>query len=78
MSAESRSIFDPPTVAVVLKGGPEDLPPSERQRHIPQTATKVKVPHLGGHEHFERDEGNTSGPGGPVVFRWTMRTRVAE
>jgi len=39
---------------------------------------KIKVPWLGGNEHFERDVEAAQEPGQPVVFRWSYRTRVAE
>jgi hypothetical protein len=40
---------------------------------------ELKVKHHGGYEHFER-EGQATGPtlGSAVIFRWTMRTRIAE
>jgi hypothetical protein len=67
-----------PTISVVLEGGPADLPAALRRQSEHIDDTKIKVMHLGGYEHFER----TAEPAGdgtrPVVFRWTMRTRIAE
>ncbi|MFD0634943.1 DUF5988 family protein [Catenulispora yoronensis] len=37
---------------------------------------RVKVPYLGGYEHYERVE-EADGPG-PLVYRWLYRTAVAE
>lgn len=66
------------TIDAVLVGGPSDLPTTERSRRLPRDGQKVKIHHRGGYEHFER-EVNTEGPrSAPVVFRWTVRTRVAE
>ncbi len=44
---------------------------------------KVKLPHNGGYEHFERvhasDAGTFDGDNDEqIIFRWTMRTKVAE
>ena len=68
------------TVKAVLAGGPDDFPDTERQRSVPPDQEKVKVPHRGGYEHFERP---LSGPlpdsvATDVVFYWTMRTAIAE
>ncbi|GIJ60428.1 DUF5988 family protein [Virgisporangium aurantiacum] len=64
-----------PAVAAVLEGGPADLPAADRSRAVPAGADKIKLRWQGGYEHFVRHD---SGAGGPVVFRWAMRTRVAE
>lgn len=57
-------------IHVVLEGGPTDIT-------VPDQVTvdrgKIKLPCRGGHEHFERVAG-----GDPSVFRWTMRTTIAE
>ncbi|MFG1918443.1 DUF5988 family protein [Micromonospora sp. NPDC048898] len=60
---------------VLLRGGPDTLPDELRRMRVPDTEEKVKLMHYGGHEHFER-EAHTGD--GPVVFRWTGRTRIAE
>lgn len=62
---------------VVLRGGPDGLPEAMRVREVAAGEDKVKIPWLGGYEHFERDP-RAAGHGGPVVFRWTLRTRIAE
>jgi hypothetical protein len=43
---------------------------------IDNTRERIKLPHWGGHEHFElvaEPEGTE-----PRVYRWSMRTRIAE
>jgi hypothetical protein len=64
-------------VDAVLHGGPADLPQATRAQRVRREDTKVKIPHYGGHEHFERDGGTLAGCT-EVVFRWIGRTRVAE
>jgi hypothetical protein len=62
-----------PVVHAVLHGGPSHLPEVLRSVLEPVEDYKIKVPYLGGYEHFER-EGESS----PAVFRWTGRTKIAE
>jgi hypothetical protein len=64
-----------PAVVAVLEGGPADLPAADRARAVPAGADKIKVCWQGGYEHFVRQD---RGTGGPVIFRWAMRTRIAE
>lgn len=64
-------------VDAVLHGGPADLPQETRAQRVHREERKVKIPHYGGHEHFERD-GATLDDCTEVVFRWVGRTRVAE
>ncbi|WP_099855255.1 DUF5988 family protein [Micromonospora zamorensis] len=66
-----------PTISVVLEGGPADLPAALRRHSDHIEGTKIKILHLGGYEHFERISEEADGSR-PVVFRWTMRTRIAE
>ncbi|WP_446474029.1 DUF5988 family protein [Actinomadura opuntiae] len=56
-----------------------DLPTELRVlRHAPAGRT-LKLPHRGGYEHFELAEEPRTGDGeGPLVFSWTMRTKIAE
>lgn len=69
MDNQIEAIVDGLAVHVRLEGGPADITlPAQRIR---VDGTKIKLPHLGGYEHFER----TSESG---VFRWTMRTAIAE
>lgn len=67
------------SVTAVLQGGPADLPETLRVQRVSLSDEKIKVPHYGGYEHFERvgelaelTERQT------IVFRWTMRTKIAE
>ncbi|MDG4785104.1 DUF5988 family protein [Micromonospora sp. WMMD1102] len=64
---------------VILIGGPSDLPEARRNCRVEGGTAKVKIGHLGGHEHFERTEERLSSSTGLArVYRWCMRTRVAE
>ena len=62
-----------------LKGGPSSIPAASRSQTISPQDEKIKIPHYGGYEHFERttefDEGASAQH---VIFRWTMRTKMAE
>ena len=64
-------------VEVVLEGGPDSLPTELRTCRVPQETVKIKVPYCGGYEHFERLPVEALADG-PVVFRWTQQTRIAE
>ncbi|MET7671698.1 DUF5988 family protein [Micromonospora luteifusca] len=66
------------TIDAILVGGPSDLPTTQRSQRLPQDGQKVKIHHRGGYEHFEREATSTGPMSAPVVFRWTIRTRVAE
>ena len=63
-------------VEVILEGGPPELSAEQRACRTAPGVDKVKVPHYGGYEHFERTRPDDDS--GPVIFRWTGRTRVAE
>jgi hypothetical protein len=73
---------------VQLEGGPADIPASLRTQRITNIEHRVKIPHRGGYEHFERTvatevppaagESSDSANIAPVVFHWTMRTKIAE
>ncbi|SES17240.1 MULTISPECIES: DUF5988 family protein [Lentzea] len=64
-------------VDAVLQGGPADLPAETRAQRVHREERKLKIPHYGGHEHFERD-GSALDGSAELVFHWTGRTRVAE
>ncbi|GAA2046084.1 hypothetical protein GCM10009839_57890 [Catenulispora yoronensis] len=71
----SHSGYEEVHATVVVEGGPPGL------AHAADSATfgggeRVKVPYLGGYEHYERVE-EADGPG-PLVYRWLYRTAVAE
>jgi hypothetical protein len=66
-------------VLAVLEGGPASLSEALRMQTVSAFAQKIKVPHYGGYEHFERaSEVEENASPAHVVFRWTMRTEVAE
>jgi hypothetical protein len=67
------------SVWAVLVGGPASIPKALRTQTVKPLEQKIKIPHYGGYEHFERTgrlEENTSSQ--QIVFRWTARTEVAE
>jgi Family of unknown function (DUF5988) len=67
------------SVQAILEGGPESIPMASRIQVVSPLDEKIKLPHYGGYEHFERaewlDENTISQH---LIFRWTMRTEVAE
>jgi hypothetical protein len=73
---------DSDVVSVVLEGGPPDLPATWRTQSVAGSEEKIKIMHRGGYEHFERDgdvaRANRADRGARIIFRWTMRTRIAE
>jgi hypothetical protein len=71
------SEIDGKVIEVHLEGGPPELPRQMRVRLTDDTRTKIKIAHLGGHEHFEPVAGTNDLPT-PRVYQWTMRTRIAE
>jgi Family of unknown function (DUF5988) len=73
LSTNAHCVID-----VVLEGGPIDLPHDERTRRVWSDERKIKVRFYGGYEHFERGDSAIEGITGPIVFRWTGRTRIAE
>ena len=66
-------------IDAILEGGPEGLALPHRRCRVPEAEDKIKVPYLGGYEHFERTGEYTSHEGAPRrVYRWTTRTKIAE
>jgi hypothetical protein len=79
---ETTSIAANSTVAplrALLHGGPESIPDESRVQLVGPLDDKIKLPHYGGYEHFERI-GSLDVIGVPeeIIFRWTMRTEMAE
>lgn len=67
------------SVVAVLEGGPASLSTALRMQTASAFAQKIKVPHHGGYEHFERtSELEENASSAHVIFRWTRRTEVAE
>ncbi|MFE0020908.1 DUF5988 family protein [Amycolatopsis sp. NPDC059021] len=65
-------------IEVTLKGGPASIPESARARRVGVLEEKIKIPHQGGYEHFERAADAAPGDASEIVYRWTMRTKPAE
>jgi hypothetical protein len=73
------SPVDGNSVTAILEGGPTDLPQGSRNRRVASSERKVKILHRGGYEHFELvDEYPGHGDPSAAIFRWTMRTKIAE
>jgi hypothetical protein len=67
------------SVQAVLRGGPATIPAASRVQEVSPFAEKIKLPHYGGYEHFERAGWLDEGPSPrSLIYRWTMRTKVAE
>ncbi|MFI0421408.1 DUF5988 family protein [Spongiactinospora sp. 9N601] len=62
-------------VDVVLEGGPAHLPRSLRVEPGEAASGRLKIANGAGYEHYERVRESDAGP---WVFRWIMRTRIAE
>lgn len=64
----------PENVEAVLVGGPSGAP-AVMTISRPQDVDKIKISYLDGYEHFEREaDTDVAMP----VYRWTMRTKIAE
>jgi uncharacterized protein DUF5988 len=60
----------------VLEGGPAGITPGAVLDGRPLGDNdRLKIPHQGGYEHFERTDGEGADP---AVYRWVARTKVAE
>lgn len=67
------------SVQAVLEGGPASIPAASRIQDVGPLEEKVKLPHYGGYEHFERTVSLVEDTScRQVIFRWTMRTEMAE
>ncbi|TDP96604.1 DUF5988 family protein [Labedaea rhizosphaerae] len=61
---------------VVLEGGPAGITPGAvPDGHRLDDRDRLKIPHQGGYEHFERQQGEAADT---AVYRWVARTKVAE
>jgi hypothetical protein len=79
MMESVKNFTEARSVLAILEGGPTSIPSESRIQLVGPYDEKVKLPYYGGHEHFERTGGfDENGLDGPVVFRWTMRTKLAE
>jgi hypothetical protein len=67
------------SVRAILHGGPESIPNETRIQLVSPLDEKIKLPHYGGYEHFERITAlDASGISEEIIFRWTTRTEMAE
>jgi hypothetical protein len=67
------------SVQAVLEGGPATIPNASRVRAVSPVDEKIKLPHYGGYEHFERTGSLVEDTScRQIIFRWTMRTELAE
>lgn len=67
------------SVQAVLVGGPATIPNASRIQAVSPVDEKVKLPHYGGYEHFERTGSLVEDTScRQIIFRWTMRTELAE
>lgn len=83
----SHSGYEDVDATVVIQGGPPGVA-HEADAAVFGGGDRVKVPHLGGYEHYERvavagdghvtDVGHKAGRPSPLVYRWMYRTAVAE
>jgi hypothetical protein len=70
-------VQDDNLVEVALEGGPAGLPSDLRRARVTAGVDVVKVPYLGGYEQFTRMDTESTADG-PVLFRWSARTCIAE
>ena len=66
---------------VVLEGGPVGLPATTRARTRRPAPAGSRCPIWAADEHFERSgdhDGLNDDASRVVIFRWTMRTKIAE
>ena len=76
-AAKTTSTVKP--VRAILHGGPESIPNETRVQLVSPLEEKIKLPHYGGYEHFERIAViDTNGILEEITFNWTMRTEMAE
>jgi hypothetical protein len=74
-----RGVSHSSSVLAVLEGGPINIPRTSRVQNVGPLDEKIKVPHYGGYEHFERTEVRDENVSPlEIVYRWTMRTEMAE
>ena len=64
------------SILAVLEGGPKTLSDIARTQIVSALTEKIKIPHYGGYEHFERTD--EVGDNSHIIFRWSTRTEVAE
>ena len=79
MDSTAKTTSTVKSVRAILHGGPESIPNETRVQLVSPLEEKIKLPHYGGYEHFERiAEIDTGGILEEITFNWTMRTEMAE
>jgi hypothetical protein len=79
MDSTAKTTATVKPVRAILHGGPESIPNETRVQLVSPLEEKIKLPHYGGYEHFERIAViDTSGILEEITFNWTMRTEMAE
>jgi hypothetical protein len=79
MDSTAKTTATVESVRAILHGGPETIPNETRVQLVSPLDEKIKLPHYGGYEHFERIAAiDTSGILEGITFHWTMRTEIAE
>ncbi|HET6710669.1 DUF5988 family protein [Amycolatopsis sp.] len=73
-----QKIVDGVSVTARLVGGPASIDGAARVREVDARESKIKLPHQGGYEHFERVAETPAGDRPVTEFHWTMRTKAAE
>jgi hypothetical protein len=69
----------PVAIQAILVGGPESIPETSRLQTVSPLDEKIKLPHYGGYEHFERVDWCDKHPSArQLTYRWVMRTKIAE
>jgi hypothetical protein len=72
-------MVDLSSVQAILEGGPATIPNTSRRQVVSPLEEKVKLPHYGGYEHFERTGSLVEDTScREIIFRWSMRTELAE
>jgi hypothetical protein len=75
----AKSTLATNSVWASLEGGPTSIPDTLRTQQVNPADEKIKIPHYGGYEHFERVGGIDEFISlQQIVFRWTTRTEMAE
>jgi hypothetical protein len=66
-------------IQAILEGGPATIPHASRLQAVNPVDEKFKLSHYGGYEHFERTGSLVEDTScRQIIFRWSMRTEMAE
>jgi hypothetical protein len=76
-TTETTSILK--SIRAILHGGPESISNETRVQLVGPLDEKIKLPHYGGYEHFERIVSvDARHIPEEIAFHWTTRTEMAE